>query len=239
MKTIIVKANERSSVDHGWLKVNHTFSFADYYNPERMRFGLLRVFNDDFIQPSTGFPIHPHDNMEIVTIILEGALEHKDSMGNTGLIKPGEIQIMSAGTGVYHSEFNASSTERCNVLQTWVFPKERNITPRYDQLTVSQDLLKNQLHTFVSPDKNAEGTVWINQDAYYSLGKLEKGTKLDYQPKHSGNGVWLFLMSGSIKVAGAQLNKRDSIGVWDYNNLEIEALENTEIIAIDVPMNLN
>lgn len=237
MNTTIVRANERSSVDHGWLKVNHTFSFADYYNPNRMRFGLLRVFNDDFIQPSTGFPPHPHDNMEIVTIILEGALEHKDSMGSSGIIKPGEIQIMSAGTGIYHSEYNASSTERCNVLQTWIFPKERNIEPRYDQLTIDETKLKNQLHTFVSPDKNAEGTVWINQDAYYSLGKLETGTKLVYSPKHEGNGVWLFLMKGAIKVGDEQLNRRDSIGIWNYEQIEIEALEETELMAIDVPMN--
>lgn len=237
MKTTIVRANERSSVNHGWLKVNHTFSFADYYNPDRIRFGLLRVFNDDFIEPSMGFPPHPHDNMEIVTIILEGSLHHKDSMGNSGVIKPGEVQIMSAGTGVQHSEYNASPTERSNVLQTWIFPKERDITPRYDQLVVNQDKLKNQLFTFVSPDKSAEGAVWINQDAYYSMGKLDAGTKIEYQPKHAGNGVWVFIINGSAKIAGEVLNKRDSMGVWEYSNFEIEVTENTELMLIDVPMN--
>lgn len=236
MKTTIVRANERSSVDHGWLKVNHTFSFADYYNPERIRFGLLRVFNDDFIEPSMGFPPHPHDNMEIVTIILEGALHHKDSMGNSGVIKPGEVQIMSAGTGVYHSEYNASTIDRCNVLQTWIFPKERNIEPRYDQLTINEEKLKNRLFTFVSPEKSTEGAVWMNQDAYYSMGKFDTGTKIEYQSKQKGNGVWLFVINGSVKVNDELLNKRDSIGVWDYSSLEILAEEDTELIAIDVPM---
>ncbi len=236
MKTTIVRANERSSVNHGWLKVNHTFSFADYYNPDRIRFGLLRVFNDDFIEPSMGFPPHPHDNMEIVTIILEGTLHHKDSMGNSGVIKPGEVQIMSAGTGVQHSEYNASPTERCNVLQTWIFPKVRNIEPRYDQLTVDDDKLKNQLFTFVSPNKDEKDAVWINQDAFYSMGKLEAGTKIEYSPQHEGNGVWLFVIEGSVKIESEILHKRDSIGIWEYSKIEIVANENTQIMAIDAPM---
>ncbi len=183
MKTTLHKADSRGYVDHGWLKTYHTFSFASYYEPSRVRFGLLRVLNDDIIEGGMGFGTHPHDNMEIVTIPLEGTLAHKDSMGTKQTLKPGEIQIMSAGSGLTHSEFNNSETERINLLQIWVFPKERDIEPRYDQKVFDTGERKNKFQTVVSTEKE-NGAMWINQDAYFSLADLDNGKELDYKIKH-------------------------------------------------------
>ncbi len=235
MKTTLHKADSRGYVDHGWLKTYHTFSFASYYEPSRVRFGLLRVLNDDIIEGGMGFGTHPHDNMEIVTIPLEGTLAHKDSMGTKQTLKPGEIQIMSAGSGLTHSEFNNSETERINLLQIWVFPKERDIVPRYDQKVFDTGERKNKFQTVVSPEKE-NGAMWINQDAYFSLADIDKGKELDYKIKHKGNSAYVFVIQGSINTANETLGKRDAVGVEDIENIKIKALENSKILLIDVPM---
>src|SRR6195952_706652 len=198
MKKTFHPANERGHNDIGWLKANFSFSFGPYYNPEKVQFGVLRVLNDDIIAGGAGFGTHPHDNMEIITIPLSGALEHKDSMGNIGVIKSGEVQVMSAGSGVTHSEYNHSQTEAANTLQIWLFPKERNIKPRYDQKNFNELLSPNQFTTLISPDKS-EDTLWINQDATFSLGDFELGQKIDYTVKTPGNGVYIFVIEGSAK----------------------------------------
>ena len=238
MKTTLHKAESRGYADHGWLKTRHTFSFASYYDPLRVRFGLLRVLNDDIIEGGMGFGTHPHDNMEIVTIPLEGVLAHKDSMGTKQTLKPGEIQIMSAGSGLTHSEFNNSETEKINLLQIWVFPKERNIEPRYDQKVFEASERKNKFQTIISPIIE-NSAMWINQDAYFSLANIDKGKNLKYDIKLEGNGAYLFVIEGSANAAGEILNKRDAIGVEETNSLEISALENSEILVIEVPMSLN
>jgi redox-sensitive bicupin YhaK (pirin superfamily) len=235
MKTTIHKANTRGYADHGWLKSHHTFSFAGYHNPERTRFGLLRVLNDDVVEPGMGFGTHPHDNMEIVSIPLEGALAHKDSTGNEHLINSGDVQIMSAGSGLYHSEYNASDKDEVNFLQIWVFPKKRDIEPRYEQKTFDAEDRKNKFQTVVSPQKN--DALWINQDAYFSLGQLDKSTTANYDIKHTGNGLYIFVLNGSVDLAGEKLGKRDAVGLEDLNSVEIKALENSELLLIEVPMN--
>lgn len=235
MKTTIHRADTRGYADHGWLKTYHTFSFASYYDPARVRFGLLRVLNDDIIEAGMGFGTHPHDNMEIITIPLEGELAHKDSMGTKQTLKAGEIQIMSAGSGLTHSEFNNSETERINLLQIWVFPKERDIKPIYDQKVFDINERKNKFQTVVSPNKET-GAMWINQDAFFSLADIDKSKSLQYDVKHKGNGTYLFVIEGSVNAAGEILNKRDAIGIEDISNIEISALENSEILVIDVPM---
>ena len=235
MKTTLHKADSRGYVDHGWLKTYHTFSFASYYEPSRVRFGLLRVLNDDIIEGGMGFGTHPHDNMEIVTIPIEGTLAHKDSMGTKQTLKPGEIQIMSAGSGLTHSEFNNSETERINLLQIWVFPKERDIEPRYDQKVFDTGERKNKFQTVVSPEKE-NGAMWINQDAYFSLADIDKDKELDYKIKQKGNGAYIFVIDGSINTANETLGNRDAVGVEDIENIKIKALENSKILLIDVPM---
>ena len=236
MKTIFHPANERGHADHGWLNAYHSFSFADWHDENKVHFGLLRVLNDDTIVPGMGFGTHPHDNMEIVTIPLKGILEHKDSMGNIGQIKPGEIQSMSAGTGVLHSEYNGSKTEETKLFQIWVFPKVKNITPRYEQKTFSLEGRKNKFQTLVSPSKSPD-TMWINQDAYFSLGSFEKGRSIDYKINLKGNGVYLMLVEGEIEVEGQKLARRDAIGTWDTDKINIKANADSEILAIEVPMN--
>jgi redox-sensitive bicupin YhaK (pirin superfamily) len=235
MKTTIHKANTRGYADHGWLKSHHTFSFAGYHNPERTRFGLLRVLNDDVVEPGMGFGTHPHDNMEIVSIPLEGALAHKDSTGNEHLINSGDVQIMSAGSGLYHSEYNASDKDEVNFLQIWVFPKKRDIEPRYEQKTFDAADRKNKFQTVVSPQKN--GAVWINQDAYFSLAQLDKDKIIKYDIKHSGNGLYILVLNGLVELEGEKLGKRDAVGLEDLNSVEIKALENSELLLIEVPMN--
>src|ERR1700752_1799615 len=205
---ILHKAATRGHANHGWLNAYHSFSFAGYYNPERTHFGMLRVLNDDTIAAGMGFGSHPHDNMEIVTIPLSGVLEHKDSMGNIGQIKPGEIQAMSAGTGVYHSEYNGSKTEATKLFQIWVFPKVRNIAPRYDQRKFDVADRKNKFQTIVSPEKS-DKTMWINQDAFFSLGNFSKGMTIDYKMNLKGNGVYFMLVEGEIEIDGQKLSRRD------------------------------
>lgn len=235
MNTVLHKANTRGHANHGWLDTSHTFSFAHYYDPTRVHFGALRVLNDDFVDGGMGFGRHPHDNMEIISIPLSGDLEHKDSMGNVAVIKQHDVQIMSAGTGIYHSEYNKNKDKKVNFLQIWVFPKIRNIEPRYDQITFKPEDRVNKLQQIVSPSKTDEG-VWINQDAWFYLGNLKPGFKADYAVKLKGNGVYAFVISGEVTINGQALTKRDGFGVWDVEKLSISADSDTELLLMEVPM---
>lgn len=232
----IQRAAERGGANHGWLNAKHYFSFAGYHNPEKVHFGLLRVLNDDTIAGGTGFPAHPHDNMEIVTIPLSGALQHKDNTGGEGVIKAGDVQIMSAGSGVKHSEFNASKTEDATLFQVWVFPKLRNIKPRYDQRTFDINDRINKWQVVVSPNET-DNALWINQDARFSLTKLEAGKMLTYENAFKGNGVYLVVVNGSVEIDGKQFSKRDAVGIADTDQFSIIASEDAELMAIEIPMN--
>jgi redox-sensitive bicupin YhaK (pirin superfamily) len=236
MKTVIHRSKDRGHADHGWLNAYHSFSFAGYYNPLKTRFGLLRVLNDDSVAAGMGFGTHPHDNMEIVTIPLEGDLEHKDNMGNSSVIRKNDVQIMSAGTGVTHSEFNHSKKDFVKLFQIWVFPKKEDITPRYEQKTYLPEDRKNKFQVVVSPDTN-DGGVWINQDAYFSLGNFDSGNTIDYKIRKDGNGVYLMVIKGDIEIAGEKLNDRDAIGISNTDKFEIKTNSNTELLLIEVPMN--
>jgi quercetin 2,3-dioxygenase len=235
MNTVLHKANTRGHANHGWLDTSHTFSFAHYYDPTRVHFGALRVLNDDFVDGGMGFGRHPHDNMEIISIPLSGDLEHKDSMGNVAVIRQHDVQIMSAGTGIYHSEYNKNKDKKVNFLQIWVFPKVRNIEPRYDQITFKPEDRVNKLQQIVSPSKTDEG-VWINQDAWFHLGNLKQGFKTDYAVKLKGNGVYTFVISGDVTINGQALNKRDGFGVWEVEKLSISADSDAELLLMEVPM---
>ncbi len=235
---VLHKANTRGTADHGWLKANFTFSFAGYQNPERMHFGVLRVMNDDIIAAGMGFGTHAHDNMEIITIPLEGALEHKDSMGNGEIIQYGDIQCMSAGSGITHSEFNPNKDKAANTLQIWMFPNKKNVTPRYDQITLDKTKSKNNLQQILSPNSNDEG-VWVHQDAWFHQGVFDKDFNVEYTIKRSGNGVYVFVIKGDVTINGQALNKRDGLGIWDTDKLNIIAnSENSEILLMDVPMTI-
>ena len=236
MKTILFKASDRGSADYGWLKPNYYFSFAEFRDPAKVHFGLLRVLNDDFIAGGGKFPTHPHDNMEIVTVPFTGAIEHKDSTGGHGVIQSGDVQIMSAGTGVQHSEANASATEPVTLFQIWVFPKERNIKPRYDQRNFPADDRVNKWQIIVSPNE-ADKALWINQDARFALANLGAGTELSYSNALKGNGVFLVVIKGSVKIGDQQLNKRDALGISEADSFTVTATEDAELLAIEVPMN--
>jgi len=236
MENIVLhKAETRGHANHGWLDSHHTFSFANYYNPDRMHFGVLRVLNDDVVSGGMGFGRHPHDNMEIISIPLEGDLEHQDSMGNTTVIRNGDIQVMSAGTGIQHSEKNKNQDKKVKFLQIWVFPNKRNVTPRYDQLTLKAEDRHNKLQQVLSPNVDDEG-VWIHQDAWFHLGTLDKGNKQNYQIRKKGNGVYAFIISGEVTIAGQPLAARDGLGLWDIDQIDIVADSNTEILLMEVPM---
>lgn len=235
MKTVYHAAATRGNANHGWLNANHSFSFAQYYNPERMSFGALRVLNDDTIAPGRGFGTHPHDNMEIITIPLEGDLEHKDSMGNVGAINEGEIQVMSAGTGVYHSEYNKNSDKPINLLQLWVMPKLQNVAPRYDQKSVKELKKNNAFYQVLSPNVDDDG-MWIHQDAWFHLGDFDQTTNTAYNIKKKGNGVYAFVIEGSFSVGDQTLNKRDALGVWETEVIDFVAQEHSKILLVEVPM---
>jgi redox-sensitive bicupin YhaK (pirin superfamily) len=237
MKTVVHKATTRGHANHGWLDSHHSFSFANYHNPERMNFGVLRVLNDDQVDKGMGFGTHPHDNMEIISIPLEGDLEHKDSMGNTTVIKSGDVQAMSAGTGIQHSEYNESKTEDVKFLQIWLFPNQRNVTPRYDQISIQDIKKKNELFQILSPNRDDEG-VWIHQDAWFHLGEFDNETASTYQLKKEGNGVYFFVLEGNVEVQGENLNKRDGFGVWDTSSIEFLAAKGAKFLAMEVPMNI-
>ncbi len=234
MKTVLHRAETRGSANFGWLDSKHTFSFGRYYNPERLNFGALRVLNDDIVTGGAGFGTHPHDNMEIVSIPLRGDLKHEDSTGRGEIIKTGDVQIMSAGSGLQHSEFNPNKDKEVNFLQIWVLPKEHNITPRYDQKSFDVTERKNSIQTVVSPTDDK--AVWINQDAYFSLSDLSQGTSIEYKMNLSGNGVYVFVLEGEATVGESSLNRRDGLGVWDTEQVNITASADAQLLFVEVPM---
>ena len=234
--TVLHKADTRGHANHGWLDSRHTFSFANYYNPERIHFGMLRVLNDDTVAGGRGFGTHPHDNMEIISIPLSGDLEHKDSMGTTAVIKEGEIQVMSAGTGVYHSEYNANKNKEVKFLQIWVFPNEKNVTPRYDQIQIADFARPNQFSQILSPNKDDQG-VWIHQDAWFHMGDFTSDAETTYELKREGNGVYAFILEGEAEIEGQQLGKRDGFGIWDAEDFTVKARAGSKILLMEVPMN--
>ncbi|MCK9451146.1 MAG: pirin family protein [Bacteroidales bacterium] len=235
MNTIIHRAETRGHANHGWLNSYHTFSFANYYNPERMHFGVLRVLNDDTVQAGMGFGTHPHDNMEIVSIPLEGDLEHKDSMGNVAVIKEGDVQVMSAGTGVTHSEYNPNQDKEVKFLQIWVFPRVKNVKPRYDQISLKDIEKENEFYQILSPNKDGQG-VWVHQDAWFHLGKFSKGTVDEYKIKKEGNGVYAFILDGEVEINNEKLSKRDGMGIWNTDTIKLKATENARVLLMEVPM---
>ncbi len=239
MKSVLHKANTRGHANHGWLDSNHTFSFANYRNPERMHFGVLRVLNDDTVAPGRGFNTHPHDNMEIISIPLEGDLEHKDSMGNVAVIRKGDVQAMSAGTGIYHSEYNRNADQQVKFLQIWLFPNKKNVEPRYDQITLEPGKMTNQLQQVLSPNAEDEG-VWIHQNAWFHIGELQPGTELTYELKDAQhNGVYAFILEGDVTIGDQPLNRRDGYGVWDTSAIDLRADSDAKVLLMEVPMALS
>ena len=237
-QTILHKAETRGDANHGWLHSRHTFSFADYYDPDRMHFGALRVLNDDRVEAGMGFGTHPHENMEIVSIPLEGDLEHKDSMGNVSVIKSGDVQVMSAGTGITHSEYNKNKDRLVKFLQIWVIPNKNNVKPRYGQITLINSDRHNTFQQILSPNADDAG-VWIYQDAWFHLGQFDKGVSTSYTIKKKGNGVYAFIIKGDVSIEGNNLNERDGLGIWDTNNISIKAnSQNAEVLLMEVPMNV-
>jgi redox-sensitive bicupin YhaK (pirin superfamily) len=236
--TVLHKANTRGHANHGWLDAHHSFSFASYYNPERMQFGALRVLNDDMVSEGQGFGTHPHDNMEIITIPMEGAIEHKDSMGNSSVIRAGEIQVMSAGSGITHSEFNHYQDKKLKLLQIWIFPNKQNVKPRYDQLKLDPVDKQNKLQQILSPVPEEAG-VWIHQNAWFHLGKFDKDMIANYELKDKANGVYAFVIKGDFMVNNQKLETRDALGIWSIDKLSISSQQNdSEILLIEVPMNV-
>lgn len=236
MKTVLHKANTRGHANHGWLNTYHSFSFASYHNPERMNFGVLRVLNDDEVAPGMGFGTHGHRNMEIISIPLEGDLEHKDSMGNTTVIKQGDIQAMSAGTGVQHSEKNKNRDQKVKFLQIWIIPNKKNVEPKYDQITLDPESLKNSFRQIVSPNPDDDG-VWIHQDAWFHIGTFDSGEETVYKLKDASNGVYIFVLEGGCLVNGQELERRDGFGLWETDTLNFSIAENeSKILLMEVPM---
>ena len=237
-QAILHKAETRGDANHGWLHSRHTFSFADYYDPDRMHFGALRVLNDDRVEAGMGFGTHPHENMEIVSIPLEGDLEHKDSMGNISVIKSGDVQVMSAGTGITHSEYNKNKDWAVKFLQIWVIPYKDNVKPRYDQITLKTSDRHNTFQQILSPNAGDAG-VWIYQDAWFHLGQFDKGVSTSYTIKKKGNGVYAFIIKGDVSIEGNNLNERDGLGIWDTNNISIKAnSQDAEVLLMEVPMSV-
>ena len=235
MKTIVHKANERGHANHGWLNAYHSFSFANWYNPEKIQFGMLRVLNDDTIAAGMGFGTHPHDNMEIITIPLEGDLAHKDSMGNGTTIKSGDIQVMSAGTGIQHSEFNPNHNHHTKLFQIWLFPKYRNVEPRYQQITLDKSLEKNDFAQILSPNPDDAG-VWIHQDAWFYLSDFDADFSKKLSLKKEGNGFYIMNIEGEIEVNGQKLGRRDAVGIWETNEIQIKANSNAKFLVMEIPM---
>lgn len=237
MKTIYHAADSRGKVNHGWLKAAHSFSFASYRNPQKMNFGVLRVLNDDFIDAGMGFGRHPHDNMEIITIPLSGALRHSDSMGNNGVISSGEIQVMSAGSGVEHSEFNANKDAPVKLLQIWVIPNKVDVTPRYAQQRIDENFKWNEFQQIISPNVDEEG-IWIHQDAWFNMIHMEKEVTKNYPLHLNSNGVYVFVIKGKIKIGDQVLNERDALGITDAANFDIQSIEESQVLLMEVPMEI-
>jgi quercetin 2,3-dioxygenase len=235
--TVLHKANTRGNANHGWLQSFHTFSFASYHNPDRMNFGVLRVLNDDTVAAGMGFGTHPHNDMEIISIPLEGDLEHKDSMENATLIHNGDIQIMSAGTGIQHSEYNKNRDSQVKFLQIWILPNKKGVTPRYDQITLKKEDRKNKLQQIVSPNEDDEG-VWIHQNAWFHLGDLEENFETEYILKDKNNGLYIFVFNGDVTANSQELNTRDGFGIWNAETVKIKATSNAEVLLMEVPMKM-
>lgn len=235
MKKIIHKAEARGTANHGWLNSKFSFSFANYFDPEKIHFGALRVINNDIIAPGTGFGTHPHDNMEIISIPLRGGLAHKDSMGNSSVINTGEIQVMSAGSGIQHSEYNASTTEDGEFLQIWIFPNKKDVTPRYDQLEIEASQINNQLGQILSPNPDDDG-VWIHQNAWFHMGEFTEEKNLSYSLKNKTNGIYAFLIEGEAKIADEKLSKRDALGICEVDEIALEMQAGSKLLLIEVPM---
>lgn len=237
MDKVFHPANSRGTANHGWLNANFSFSFADYFDPNKLQFGLLRVLNDDYVQPGTGFGTHPHENMEIISIPLKGEIRHQDSMGHTKVVMSGEVQVMSAGTGVEHSEFN-SSAEELNLLQIWIFPDKKGLEPRYEQKDFRSLMKTNELINVVSPKSDqSENSIYINQNTYLHLGDFQDGREIEYTLKNKAHGVYIFLINGEAEIADAVLNKRDAMGIWNTSGFSINFKQPSKVLLIEVPMN--
>ncbi len=237
MNIMIHKSESRGHANHGWLDTYHTFSFGMYHEPSRIHFGMLRVLNDDFVIGGAGFGKHNHDNMEIISIPLQGSLAHSDSTGNEGVISTGDVQIMSAGSGIQHAEYNASETELVNFLQLWIIPKEKNIQPRYDQLSFTKEQLRNQLRPIVSATEK-EGTLWINQDAELYLGEFDASIEISHDIKSANHGIYIFVIEGSLTIGDITLNKRDGIGIYDTDSVLATVHKHSKLLLIEVPIKL-
>jgi len=235
MKTIVHTSNTRGHADHGWLNSYHSFSFGNYHNPERMNFGALRVLNDDTVAAGRGFGTHPHRNMEIISIPLEGDLQHMDDMGNSTVIKSGDVQVMSAGTGISHSEYNKNKDQEVKFLQIWIIPNEEEVTPRYDQISIADITTKNSLYQVLSPNADDAG-VWIHQNAWFHLGDYESGTTDSYDFKKKGNGVYIFVLDGEIEIANQKLNKRDGFGIWETDTFDFKINRKSKILVMEIPL---
>ena len=235
MKTILYKADSRGHANHGWLNTHHTFSFANYHDPERMNFGVLRVLNDDEVSAGMGFGTHGHSNMEIISIPLEGDLEHKDSMGNTAVIKQGDIQVMSAGSGIQHSEKNKNQDQLVKFLQIWVIPNKVNVTPRDDQITLDKEDTLNNFHQIVSPNSDDDG-VWIHQDAWFHLGDFDKGETAKYTLKNNDNGLYVFILEGSVNASDVSLERRDGLALWEVEEIDFKFEEKSKVLLMEVPL---
>ena len=236
MKSVFHSASSRGHANHGWLDSHHSFSFANYYNPDRMHFGVLRVLNDDVVASGRGFGMHPHDNMEIVSIPLSGELEHKDSMGNTATIKAGEVQVMSAGTGIKHSEYNKKKDDEVRFLQIWMFPNRKNVTPRYDQKTIST-ISSSKIKQILSPSPDDDG-VWVHQNSWWHMADLSQGDTQTYTLRDQTNGVYAFLIDGQLTIDDQAMSKRDGYVVWDTKQITIKAQENSKLLLMEVPMTM-
>ena len=235
MKLTVHRAGCRGHADHGWLKTWHSFSFASYYNPDRMHFGALRVLNDDIIDAGMGFGTHPHDNMEIITIVLSGELEHRDSMGNGFVIRPGEVQVMSAGTGIQHSEFNHSAVNEASLLQIWVFPDKKNVEPRYGQAKFPEVEMNGKLRTVVSPD-GMDNSLWIHQQAWFSMGIFDRDATFSYDLKKSGSVVYIFLISGELEIGSETLNQRDALGIEEIDTgFNMKTIKKSKVLVMEIP----
>lgn len=237
MKTVLHLAQSRGHANHGWLDSYHSFSFANYNNPERMHFGALRVLNDDTVAGGQGFGTHPHRDMEIISIPLEGDLEHKDSMGNITVIQEGDVQVMSAGTGVMHSEYNKNKDKAVKFLQIWVFPNKKSVEPRYDQISVSDIAQPNNFYQILSPNIDDQG-VWIHQQAWFSLGKFDADMQTNYKVHHKENGIYFFILEGEVIINDQKLGKRDGYGIWELEEIKLSSVTDSRVLLMEVPMKI-